>query len=240
MAGFRRQCYVCKRKFLHFYSYREGQKAVSPFVRSLALIEGDLDNCYCPYCRSHDRERHLYMYFDRLNLWSELGGKVLHFGPERNLCLAIEKVGPEEYIKADLFPKSKGIRRIDITKIEYPDEYFDFVICNHVLEHVPNVEEALGEVFRVLKGDRKAVLQTPYSSILANSFEDRNINTDRLRRRFYGQEDHVRIFGQGFFSKLENAGFHLHIKRHEAVLSEIDWIYYGVNPKEDLILVWKP
>jgi len=82
-------------------------------------------------------------------------------------------------------------------------------------------------------------LQTPYSSILAKTFQDKNINNDILRKKFYGQSDHVRVFGNDFFTMLENIGFHLNIKKHKDCLHEFDAEKYGVNIQEDLILVSK-
>lgn len=45
------------------------------------------------------------------------------------------------------------IEVIDINDIPYPNEFFDIVIANHMLYHVPNIDSALKEVSRVLKKD---------------------------------------------------------------------------------------
>ena len=39
---------------------------------------------------------------------------------------------------------------IDLTKIPFPKSTFDAIICNHVLEHIPNDRTAMAELFRVL------------------------------------------------------------------------------------------
>lgn len=41
--------------------------------------------------------------------------------------------------------------QIDIQDIPYEDESFDIVIANHMLYHVPDVEKAIAEIYRVLK-----------------------------------------------------------------------------------------
>jgi SAM-dependent methyltransferase len=238
MMGNRRQCYVCRKKCHHFYSFRGGSNGIPPFIRSLELIGSDVDNFICPHCGCHDRERHLFMYFDRLNLWSAIiGGSVLHFAPEKSLRNAIVRLKPKEYIQADLFPADEEIRKIDVTAIGFQEEYFDFIICNHVLEHVPNDEQAMAELYRVLKRGKSAIIQVPYSPLLSKSFEDDSINTDDLRFRFYGQEDHVRVYGRDLFSRLEGAGFEVMLKAHEVVLPDLDGEFYGVNRREDMILV---
>lgn len=63
--------------------------------------------------------------------------------------------------KIELFQKlllylDPGIRNVkprlgDSSKIEYPDEYFDVVLANETLSHVRQMEESIGEVYRVLK-----------------------------------------------------------------------------------------
>jgi SAM-dependent methyltransferase len=40
---------------------------------------------------------------------------------------------------------------IDAQKLPFPSEYFDGVIANHVLFHVPDLEDALAEIRRVLR-----------------------------------------------------------------------------------------
>lgn len=42
---------------------------------------------------------------------------------------------------------------VDIQNIPYEDEYFDMVIANYMLYHVPDIDKALSEVRRVLKKD---------------------------------------------------------------------------------------
>jgi len=236
--GSRRTCYLCSKTFDHFYPLFADEHASSLF-EELDVIGSDLANFYCPHCLSFDRERHLFMYLDRLDFWKHFSGSVLHFAPERNLRTRIEHLTPAEYVLADLEPGSADVRSMSVTAIDFPDEYFDIVLCNHVLEHVPDDSQAIAEIFRVLKRNGRAILQTPYSAILAASFEDPNINTDELRSKIYGQKDHVRVYGLDFFSKLQRVGFVLDIKNHRETMPDIESVYHGVNGREDLILALK-
>jgi SAM-dependent methyltransferase len=223
-----------------FLPYRNGWECLSPFVRELQIIGSDVVNFSCPSCWSYDRERHLVMYFDALSLWARFqGATVLHFAPEKHLTQRIQEQGPRNYIRADLSPKSPDLTPVDVTQIPYPDGSFDFLICNHVLEHVPDDRRALSEIYRVLRPGGHAVLQTPFSPLLRGSFEDPGIDTDELRNYCYAQEDHVRLYGQDLFTRIEAAGFTLAVRQHREFFSEGDSAYYGVNPREDLILVRK-
>ncbi len=240
--GSKRKCYICGRTFNCFTKYRDGSKKISEFRRRLDGVGSDIDNFGCMYCGSHDRERHLFMFFDKLMLWDQMKHQnVLHFAPEKHLQIRISEQEPHEYVKADICPRNSDIRKIDATAIPFRDDMFDLLIASHILEHIPDYRKALSEFFRVMKPGGIAVLQTPYSRLLRNNFEDEGINTDELRLFFHGQEDHVRTFGERHFMKsLEDAGFILQIKRHEDYFDAGTTYYYGINRKEDLILVVKP
>ncbi len=47
--------------------------------------------------------------------------------------------------------------------LPFPDESFDAVICINVLEHVPNPEQIVSEMYRVLKTDGKILVCTPFA-----------------------------------------------------------------------------
>ena len=240
--GSKRKCYICGRTFNYFTKFRGGTKQRIELRNRLDGVGSDVDNFGCMYCGCHDRERHLFMFFDKLMLWDQMKHRnILHFAPEKHLQIRINEQEPHEYVKGDLYPTNSDIRKIDATAIPFGDDTFDLLIANHILEHIPDYSKALSEFFRVMKPGGIAILQTPYSRLLRNNFEDEGINTDELRLFFHGQEDHVRTFGERHFMKsLENAGFSLQVKRHEDYFDASTTYYYGVPSKEDLILVVKP
>ena len=241
-TGGRRKCYVCENTFNHFTKYGGGSKYIPDFTKRLNMVGSDVDNFGCPYCFAHDRERHLYMFFDKIKLWEKLPRfHVLHSAPELNLSRKIELLNPVEYIKADYDPQHENVRKIDATNIPYANDTFDLVICNHVLEHISNYLDAINEIYRVLKPNGTAIIQTPYSKILSQNFEERNIDTDEQRLFFYGEKCHYRIFSeQHFFDDLKNKGFRLNILRNSDFFDDKTSYYYGINSNEDLIQVVKP
>jgi SAM-dependent methyltransferase len=241
-TGSQRECYVCRRRFRHFAKFQGGSRNIPELQRRLAVIGSDVDNFGCLFCDSHDRERHLFMYFDKTGVWDRVpGGQVLHFAPEKNLSARLAASAPLRYVRADLFPAAAGVERIDATAIPYPEGTFDLLLANHILEHIPDYRAALAEFHRVLKPGGVAILQTPYSSLLKENFEDENIDTDELRLFFHGQADHARTFGaHGLIRSLQEAGFELRIVHHRDLFDEEAAHRYGVNPSEDLICVVKP
>lgn len=239
--GNAKQCYVCKKTFHHFGKFRSGSQGVSDYLKHLQVVGSDADNFMCHFCGSNDRTRHLFMFFDKLSLWEKFkGATIIHIAPEKTLSDKIKSLSPGKYIMGDLLHTNEEHQRIDITDLQFEDESTDILICNHVLEHVPDYQKALSEIHRVLRPNGFAILQTPYSKLLSRHFEEENINTDALRLFFYAQEDHVRFFSEKeFFNDLIRAGFELRLAKHSDLFSEKETAYYGVNKVEDLIQVVK-
>ncbi len=53
------------------------------------------------------------------------------------------------------------VTRADINKLPFATAYFNCVICSEVLEHIPEHEQALKELVRVLKPDGSLVISVP-------------------------------------------------------------------------------
>lgn len=49
----------------------------------------------------------------------------------------------------------------DATKLHFPDQKFDKILCSEVIEHIPDAQKALTEMWRVLKPGGSVVLSTP-------------------------------------------------------------------------------
>lgn len=237
-------CSICEKTFRSFLPLDGGKakaRVKAPVTQALEVIGSDRDNFWCPSCRCHDRVRHLKLYFDALGLWDLIdGGDVLHFAPEGHFARKIISRNPSRYVQADLEPdtfRNPNVVAVNVQAIEYDDQSFDLVICNHVLEHVPDPRCALREISRVLKsGKGAAVLQTPFSPLIHRSFEDPSVQAPDLRKRLFGQEDHVRVFGTELFDMIEEAGMDLDLQTHQDALVDFDPKRFGVNVREPLIL----
>ena len=229
-------CAICEQAAPAFLPYRGGSASLSDILRDLALVGSDLDRFRCPRCGSTDRERHLLQYIARVPQIQFDDQRILHFAPEPFVRRLIKEQVPLEYVQADLFPTAPEICRVDITHIPFVDGYFDVVIANHVLEHVANDSDALGEIARVLKVDGLAILQTPYAAALAHTIDIPQITSSKARLQLYGQEDHVRLYGADVFERIQSMGFKSMVKSHHEILAEIDPELYGVNVLEPLFL----
>lgn len=238
-AGLR--CAICTSRVHRFLPYRDGTRSIPPSLQALHIVGSDVENFECPVCHCHDRERHLLLYLRASTLLASMpGSRILHFAPEWHLQRYIRAAGPREYVLADLFPSNPAVVRMDLQEIPFPAGHFDFALANHVLEHVADDAQALREIFRVLKPGGRAILQTPYAEGLARSFEDPAIVTEEARMLAYGQEDHLRLYGRDFSTRVEASGLRSAIAAHDALLPDVDPIEAGVNREEPFLLFFKP
>ncbi len=240
LPGGRHRCAICGHAVWRFMPYRGGSRDSPGLMGALGMVGSNADHFECPRCGAHDRERHLLMYMRADGILAQLRGKpLLHFAPERRLSRLIADAVPSRYVRADLFPNSPDVERVDMLAMQFEDESFDCVIANHVLEHVSDVDRALAEIHRVLKPQGMAILQTPYSAKLHRTWEDAGIDSPAARLQAYGQEDHVRLFGRDIFARIVAGGFESRVQQHAELLADVDPVTAGVNPDEPFFLFLK-
>ena len=135
----------------------------------------------------------------------------MHFAPEYWFQKNFKSLPNLDYITTDLFDRLAMVK-MDITNITYEDNQFDVILCNHVLEHIPDEHKAMKELLRILKPNGWAILQVPLDLRLEKTFEDSNIVSREDREKFFGQYDHVRLYGLDYKDKLEEAGFKVKVE----------------------------
>jgi 2-polyprenyl-3-methyl-5-hydroxy-6-metoxy-1,4-benzoquinol methylase len=65
---------------------------------------------------------------------------------------------------------SSGRCKADICDLPFEDNQYDVILCNHVLEHIPDDTKAMQELYRVLKPGGMAILQIPQELSRAVTF----------------------------------------------------------------------
>ena len=168
----------------------------------------------CPSCQATDRDRlyalYLRDYVTRLQVEGLI--KIVDFAPSLPLSRFIRKLRKDiSYRTADLFEEDVD-DRVDITELRpYEDNQFDFFLCSHVLEHVPDDRKALRELYRILKPGGRGILMVPIILSLTEIDEDPTVIDEGERWRRFGQNDHVRLYAkQGFVERMREAGFLVH------------------------------
>ena len=175
----------------------------------------------CTNCGSVERHRLLWLFFkNKTNLFDRRQKNILHVAAEKCFEESLKKIFSTNYITADL-NNHNAMVKMDITDIHYPDEHFDVIICNHVLEHVPDDTKAMKEFNRVLKKDGWAILLVPIG-MKEKTYEDFSINTDEGRLKAFGQHDHVRKYGMDYVDRLKSVGFNVAVIEQGEFVSERD------------------
>ena len=163
-------------------------------------------NALCPGTLSLERHRLLWLYLDRKTTFLTDSIRVLHIAPEQVFYKKFKSFSHWDYTTSDLHSPLADVKA-DICALPFEDNSYDFILCNHVLEHIPNDLKAMEELYRVLKPGGTAILQVPLEEDRENAFEDDAITDQQERTRVFGQYDHVRVYGQDYYSRLEKVGF---------------------------------
>lgn len=233
-------CICCKSSVPYFLPFLIDSNTSVDLAKELDIVGSDLQNAHCPYCGCNDRDRHLQIFFESTFFPQIIkGSRILHFAPEAHLGQYIKSLGPNIYRKADLHPCTNEIEQLDIQRMTVEDSEFNLVIANHVLEHVLDYALALNEISRVLKPDGYALLQTPFSRVLGGLFEHPELESASQRTYFYGQSDHLRVFGRDFIELVCSFGFEYVGGMHGELARSFDAYRYGVNYLEPFLFFKK-
>lgn len=165
----------------------------------------------CVFCGSDTRQRLAWVFFHRMtDLFDGRQKLMLHVAPEIQFGKPLFKAIGGGYITADLLNPRAEVR-MDITDIQYPADFFDVIVCSHVLEHVPDDRKAMREFVRVLKPKGWAAIMVPCFPDRGKTFEDLSVTDPADQSRLFGWKGHVRIYGDDFVGRLEQSGFVVHV-----------------------------
>jgi len=181
----------------------------------------------CIHCGALERHRLIWLFFTRKsNLFDNKPKKVLHVAPEKFFVKRLKDYIGSGYITADL-SDPQAMLKMDITDIQYPDEFFDVIYCSHVIEHILDDRRALREFYRVLRSDGWAVLLVPITS--DKTFEDPLVIDPSERLSLFGQEDHVRRYGPDYIDRLRETGFRVQVIKPSDFLNYDEIVSMGIT-----------
>ncbi|MGI9545633.1 MAG: class I SAM-dependent methyltransferase [Flavobacteriaceae bacterium] len=163
-------------------------------------------NVLSPSTLSLERHRLLWLFLREKTDFFTAPARVLHFAPEQAFYKRFRKLKHIEYTTTDLNSPLADVAA-DICQLPFQDNSFDVILCNHVLEHIPDDALAMQELYRIMKPGGWGVFQIPQDLTRAVTFEDDTITDKKDRARIFGQYDHVRIYGRDYFDKLRSVGF---------------------------------
>lgn len=206
--------------------------------RSFVKINNDL---VTPSNGARARQRLVWHFLENELHILERPISILHVAPELSFFNVLSKQENLTYIPGDKmvagYSNQKGVKNIDLTQLEFEADRFDLVLCNHVLEHIPDDWAAMSEMFRVLKSGGVAVVTVPIKESLSETYENPAITSPKEREEHFGQWDHVRHYGLDIKDRLEALGFSVEMNRYGARFSEDEFRKFGFC--KDIIVVAK-
>jgi len=174
----------------------------------------------CSNCGASDRERLYAFWLDQEIKLGKIrkGTTLIHFAPEQVLSRKIMATGYFDYQTADA--TIAGVDHvINLMNLPFNESSFDLFICSHVLEHVENDDLAISELFRITKKGGYGILMAPIIIGLEKTIEDPSVQTEAERWRYFGQNDHVRLYAHNDYVKK--------IKTHGFFVKELGIKYFG-------------
>ena len=196
------------------------------------------NNVLSPSTLSLERHRLLWLYLKNETNFFSAELKVLHFAPEQAFYKRFKKMSNLDYVTTDLNSPLADVKA-DICNLPFDENEFDIILCNHVLEHIPDDTKAMQELFRVLKVDGMGIFQIPQDLNRDLTFEDDNITDKKERAKIFGQYDHVRVYGLDYFDKLRNIGFKVQEVDYTSKFSEEEITKYCLAKGEIIPVVYK-
>jgi predicted SAM-dependent methyltransferase len=189
----------------------------------------------CYNCGSIPRQRLLWKYLLKNNLSEQ---KTLHFSPNAFFANKLKKIN-SIYQTTDFDQNADTDLHLDITDIQLNNESIDVILCYHVLEHIIDDTKAMQELYRILSKKGTCILQVPFASD-NKTVEDYSITSQQDRLKFFGQEDHVRIYGINEFKKrLTSVGFNVKEVSPLEIVNNEEVSKMKLNINEKLIICSK-
>lgn len=195
-------------------------------------------NVLSPSTLSLERHRLLWLYLKNETKFFSDKLKVLHFAPEQAFYKRFQELKNLDYTTTDLLSPLADVKA-DICNLPFIDDEFDVILCNHVLEHIPDDTKAMQELYRVMKPSGWGIFQIPQDLTRETTFEDDSITDKKERAKIFGQYDHVRVYGRDYFEKLRSIGFKVDEVDYTSTLSEEDIDNYRLAKGEIIPLVKK-
>lgn len=190
----------------------------------------------CPKCLSLERHRFAYLFLkNKTDFFERKHDNVLHVAPEKCFVDIFQRAVGSGYLTSDLVDPEVMVK-MNITNIDYPDNYFEGIYCGHVLDCVVEDKKALDEFYRILKKSGWLILLV--SVLRKTTFADYSIKDPAGRERAFGHVDHVRAYGEDFKDLIRDAGFNVEIVKASEIVDSEGLLKMGLRPSNPPFLYY--
>lgn len=189
----------------------------------------------CPLCGSLERHRLTYLFFKGRysELFNQKSIKLLHISPEKVFYNYFKDQKNIDYYPADINDlklfESDNIEieeKISIEKLPYPDNEFDLIYNEHILQYIQDDDKAIKEIYRVLKRNGHCIIPL----ILNNPLDETSEND-------YGKQNKI-IYLTDLANKFKQYGFDVEVVTCEDIL-DFDFEKSLYNVSDTKIIVCK-
>ncbi|MDK2921211.1 MAG: hypothetical protein PWR24_768 [Desulfonauticus sp.] len=208
------------------------------------------DNYLCEICGSIPRERAL-MYVLKQIFGYNYTNLIIHESSpiDRGTSLKLKKEC-KSYIQSHFFPDKKDKKNGDFYNIDlqnqwFDSEQFDCVITQDVMEHLPNPELALKEIYRTLKKGGYYIFTVPLVNKFNNTLRWADIDAKGNIVWYYSEEYHgnpINSKGSPVFWHFGYDITHLIRKWEErfvTIIFSIENKYLGIEGEYNEVIVCK-
>ena len=165
----------------------------------------------CSKCLCVERNRLMWLALEHLGL-PQPQTRVLHFAPELGIASKIAKTCGERYVACDISPERYKSKHYDVRACDlcadlgaFEDDSFDLILHNHVLEHLScDVGGVLKQLERILAPGGMHLFSVPIRGLRTREDMSPGMLPEE-RKKLFGQEDHIRLFGSEEFPELLRA-----------------------------------
>jgi len=190
----------------------------------------------CGRCGSLERHRFFVLLLDLLRPSLPEVDFLLEVAPAAETARYMSAFPARRRVRLDLGADN---RRVDVlgslTDLPHPDASVDLLVCYHVLEHVPDDKSAMAEIARVLKPGGIGLVQVPFRPGTPTDEDPDAPREERIRR--FGQDDHVRFYGDDFEERLVAAGLTFRRVTPRTTVGDRACIWMNMVPDETVWLV---
>jgi len=209
------------------------------------LLQGNTDSVYCPIAQkklkcfpndititngARSRHRLFWLFLERETNLLKDENVVLHCAPQYGIYNRLNAYNNLTYLPCDKFMPGydyeNEVQNVDLLDISYDDNYFDYIICNRVLEHIVEDKKAIKEMYRVLKPNGTALISVPIDFSLEKTHETYTSIENRIKH--YGQWDHVRMYSGDLKNRIEESGFKVDMNRYSDNFTAEEMKKYGL------------
>ena len=189
------------------------------------------EEALCPGCGANGRDRWLFHCLVTCVPGIGRRTRLMETSPRMGTAYKDAMSARLDYLASDYDLRAhKADVAIDLQDIALPDDHLDVVLSAHVLEHVPDTDAALRELFRVIKPGGSLVLLVPVlQPFTAPPAEPEFHGDDTPVFWRFGYDLTERLDKHGFEARLLcTEGFRLHVQDRNAFFGE------GVSAEYDV------